>query len=202
MRHDTLRYWARRRCGGGRNLRGYSGFHLRIGRGRSRKRSPYCSLTLTLPSPGGGFAQNRKSRAISIGFGALNLNKLASKPTSWAKLPEGEGGIGGGGRVEESEALCAWSWKSISRSLGRGTSAVIMAWRTRSSRRGSGVRVTTRARPCPDPLRREPAYFIGEKAAGIRILFCWLTKNSRVLGGQFGNFCDSARTFARSARSL
>jgi hypothetical protein len=47
----------------------------------------------------------------------------------------------------------------------------------------------------------EEVYFIGEKAAGTRILFCWLTKNSRVWGGQLGNFWDSARTFARAARS-
>jgi hypothetical protein len=47
----------------------------------------------------------------------------------------------------------------------------------------------------------EEVYFIGENAAGISILFCWLTKNSRVLGGQLGNFWDSARTFARAARS-
>ena len=48
----------------------------------------------------------------------------------------------------------------------------------------------------------QTAYFIGEKAAGMRILFCWLTKNSRVFGGQLGSFCDSSRIRARSARSL
>jgi hypothetical protein len=68
--------------------------------------------------------------------------------------------------------------------------------------KGAGAGSTLVSGPTPAPLRAEQAYFIGENAAGIRILFCWLTKNSRVLGGQFGSFCDSARIFARSARSL
>jgi hypothetical protein len=68
--------------------------------------------------------------------------------------------------------------------------------------KGKGC-VNTRAKPLPLSLSmRAKTYFIGENAAGIRILFCWLTKNSRVLGGQFASFCDSARIFARSARSL
>jgi hypothetical protein len=58
------------------------------------------------------------------------------------------------------------------------------------------------ARARGESERRHILYFIGEKAAGIRILFCWLTKNSRVFGGQLGSFCDSSRIRARSAKSL
>jgi hypothetical protein len=45
--------------------------------------------------------------------------------------------------------------------------------------------------PRVDALTLSPGtltYFMAEKAAGIRILFCWLTKNSRVLGGQLASF--------------
>ena len=42
-------------------------------------------------------------------------------------------------------------------------------------------------------------YAVGENEAGMRILVCWLTSHSRVLGGQFGSFADCSRMRWRSA---
>jgi hypothetical protein len=105
-------------------------------------------------------------------------------------------------------APCTWDFVTAQRSrraplsAGKRAGLCVAAVYTRAN---------TRVMLCPSPLPRSQgegqeagptAYFIGEKAAGIKILFCWLTKNSRVLGGQLGSFCDSARTRARSSRSL
>jgi hypothetical protein len=45
------------------------------------------------PSPSGGFAQKFKIESKVDRFRSLNVNKLASKPTFWAKPPPEEGRV-------------------------------------------------------------------------------------------------------------
>jgi hypothetical protein len=59
-------------------------------------------LTYYSPSPSGGFAQKFKIESKVDRFRSLNVNKLASKPTFWAKPPPGEGGV----RAKQSQGEC------------------------------------------------------------------------------------------------
>ena len=110
------------------------------------------------------------------------------------------------GDVEEPAELWAGAPKRPPGTRVRASSARRAA-RLRTGREAQrqgdtgGIRRPSRSRR-EKPRGGQTTYFIGEKAAGIRILFCWLTKNSRVFGGQLGSFCDSSRIRARSARSL
>jgi hypothetical protein len=54
--------------------------------------SPWGSRKPSIPSPRRGFAQKFKVESKVDRLRALNVNKLASKPTFWAKLPDAHAG--------------------------------------------------------------------------------------------------------------
>jgi hypothetical protein len=70
------------------------------------------------------------------------------------------------------EALGAWRLQSLSREGQRGAMPHGDKHSVAYCRLGRGAGPGKRRPPCPSPLPQENAYCIGEKAAGIRILFC------------------------------